>query len=189
MTSTPISTDGQNVQVDNIILKLDELAKGYDEILSLARAQLENFTISEDDWSRIYMNLSRRLDEYTLTAHVVTRLHEGLRSLERDETGTPEARFAQALASRITNNIASMAKSHLMTDAIREDMDRRFNELRSFYRDRIDERIRDALDSEMRGQARDAMHQRVCLKDLLRDAFGDQLREVAKEIIEEAEPS
>lgn len=189
MTSTTFSTDGQNVQVDNIILKLDELAKGYDEILSLARAQLENFTISEDDWSRIYINLSRRLDEYTLTTHVVARLHEGLRSLERDETGTPEARFAFCLTNKITNNIASMAKSHLMTDVIREDMDRRFNELRSFYRDRIDERISDVLDAEMRGQARDAMHQKVLLKDLLRDAFGDQFREVAKEIIEEAKAS
>lgn len=187
MSIPAISADEQTVQVDNIILKLDELARGYEEVLAMAKRQLENFEIKEDDWNRLYINVARRVDDWEIAYQLGNRIAQGLEMIADDPNANdPDARMANMITERILERIEIRMRGYMITDAIRSDMDQRFEELKSYYRDRIDDRVETAVRNQFSSEVQNARHQTEALKIMLRSIFGPQLQDLARDAISQA---
>lgn len=189
MTATVTVTDN-TVQADDIILKLDALATGYDEVLSMAKKQLEDFSISEDDWARICERLGRRIDYYYLGTIIRRSLTRGFTRMgvehEEDFANDEDYQFAKTLLQRLRSELELAVKSHLISDAIKLEMDNIRTELRRELRDLAASAAKDELEHICRDQVRTADQQRDLVRQLLTSCFGSELRTMVREATSQA---
>ena len=186
MTATVTVTDN-NVHADDIILKLDALATAYDEVLSMAKKQLEDFSISEDDWSRIYERIGRRIDYYDLGTVIKNSLFRGFDGMRTDPEGESHVandddyRFAKALMGRIKYELETAVRSHLVSDAIKLEMDTVRSEVRSELHALATRAAEDRFAQLCREQIYTADRQRHLVRELLGSCFGDELKAMIRE--------
>jgi hypothetical protein len=187
MTATVTVTDNI-VKADDIILKLDALATAYEEVLSMAKQQLEQFTISEEDWARIYERLSRRIDYYDLGSHVRRSLWRGLQRLEADPDATDDEdiMFAKTLMSRIRYELEAAIKSHLISDELKDEV----AAIRSEFRDELRAIAENAAECKLQSlatdQVRTADQQNRLTRELLTSCFGGDLKSMVRDAIRES---
>ena len=186
MTATVTVTDN-NVHADDIILKLDALATAYDEVLSMAKKQLEDFSISEDDWSRIYERIGRRINYYDLGAVIKNSLVRGFDGMRADPEGESHVandddyRFAKALMGRIKHELETAVRSHLVSDAIKLEMDTVRSEVRSELHALATRAAEDRFAQLCFEQIYTADRQRHLVRELLGSCFGDELKDMIRE--------
>lgn len=175
---TPAVTVHDNtVQAENILLKLDELAKGYDEVLSMAKTQLENYEITEQDWSRMTIKVARAIDLYDVSVNLGRLLARGMEELdENPDTSSQNADFSRYVTRHILDRLERRVKNYLISEAINEQFSQKFSELRTEVLDLIDHRIQQTVQLSAMQHANKAASDRRILRDLLMTCLGDDLR-------------
>lgn len=185
MTAAVTITDN-TVRADDVVLKLDALVQGYEEVLSIAKQQLEEFSISDDDWARIYGQLSRRIDYYDLSRNITESLMRGLDYMRQDPNGEQftfdfDYRFARTLMGQLKLELERAIRSHLISDAIKLELDAIRTELRQELRELAASAAKDAVEHISRDQVRTADRQRDLIRELLNSCFGPELRTMVRE--------
>lgn len=190
MTVTVTVTDN-TVHADDIILKLDSLVTAYDEVLSMAKKQLEDFSITEEDWSRIYERLTRRIDYYDLGTAIMRDLVSGFERMRIDPEGerfadADDYRLARTLMDRIRHDLEGAVKDYLISQSIQAEMDTIRSELRQELRTLAITAAKDELEHLARDQVRTADQQRDLVRQLLTSCFGSELRAMVREATSQA---
>lgn len=186
MTATVTVTDN-TVKVDDLIFKLDSLVTAYDEVLSMAKQQLEQFSVSDDDWARIYERLSRRIDYYDLGNSLKRSLLAGLIWMEdnpdsaNDSSSDCDVSFTRALISRLRRELEAAVRDHIVSEAIRCEIACIRNDLRNELRDFARNAAGEAVGALVRDQTRTAERQRELVRELLESTFGNELKTMIRE--------
>jgi hypothetical protein len=189
MTSTVTVTDN-TVKVDDLIFKLDALVSAYDEVLSMAKQQLEQFSISDDDWARIYERLSRSIDYYELGTTLKKSLLNGLQSMGTDlvtSSSASDVVFTQALIGRIRYELEAAVKDHIVKDALKEEI----GVIRAELRQELFELANSAAEQKFARICTDqvctADQERRFIRQLLDSCFGSELRSMARDAMRQTD--
>ena len=182
MTSTLQITDN-TVAANDVLMRLDALAKGYEEVLELAKKQLENFEITDHDWGRLADKLNQRIDFYDLTGKINIRLGTALRDIN-DGNANPDSEGAARLLDMLTMRIEGRLKA-----AIAETVAETVREQTRDLRQRIIQDGKLAADELIEHARRDALieteHQKTALRSLLHHSLGDEFKRLALEAARE----
>ena len=183
MTATVTVTDN-TVKVDELILKLDSLVSAYDEVLSMAKQQLEQFAISEDDWSRIYERLTRRIDYHDLGAVLRRNLLVGMEWMDLnpgEDSSDPTVVFAKTLITQIRRQLEAAIRDYIVSDTIRDQ----FNELRAELRHELRtvavDAAKDAVQAVERDRVRTADGLNELVREMLDRTFGNELKTMVRD--------
>lgn len=176
MTATLQITDN-TVVANDILMRLDALAKGYEEVLELARKQLESFEISENDWNRLTDKLHQRISFYDLAGKFNIRLGSALRDVE-DGAPNPDSEGVVRLLDMLTFRVESRLKT-LIAETVAETVSEQTRDLRQ----RIIQDGKLAADELIEHARRQALieteHQKTALRSLLHHSLGDEFKRLA----------
>lgn len=182
-----VTVHDNTVQAESILLKLDELAKGYEEVLSMARSQLEHYEITEQDWSRLTARVARSIDLWRLGQEFGRLLARGMDELDIDpDSASSDADCARSVTRHMLNRLESRVKDYLISEAINERISRGFSELRNEFLDIIDQRINQTVQLAAMQHAHKAASDRRILRDLLMTCLGDDIRAIANDSVQQA---
>jgi cell division septum initiation protein DivIVA len=176
MTAT-LEITGNTVSANDVLMRLDALAKGYEEVLEQARKQLETFEISNEDWNRLADKLNQHIDFYDMAGKVNLRLGAALRDVESG-VHNPDSEGAVRMLDMLTTRIEGRLRAVIaetVADVVREqtrDLRQRVIQDGKFAADELIERAR-----------RDALieteHQKTALRSLLHHSLGDEFKRLA----------
>ncbi len=176
MTAT-LEITGNTVSANEVLMRLDALAKGYEEVLETAKKQLETFEISNDDWNRLADKLNQRIDFYDLAGKFNLRLASALRDVE-DDVPNPDSEGVVRLLDLLTFRIEGRLKpmiTEIVDDLVREQT--------RDLRQRIIQDGKLAADELIEYARRQALmeteHQKTALRSLLHHSLGDEFKRLA----------
>lgn len=185
--TAPVTTE--TVTVNDMILRLDALAEGYEEVLKLAKQQLENFEISDSDLNRLAMKLEGHLSYHTLSVGLANALHDGLRVIEAKDAGTWDGSFVHELniASLVIERLDVVLSKRIINDSLRAEIKRQVEDAVKDVRISIAESAEHAADSKFQTlqlHALNSAYQKEHLiKDLLQSIFHGELQRIAHESV------
>lgn len=184
-TSAPIQVEGDTVKANDIVLRLDQLAQGYSEVLEMAKQQLENFEISEDDWSRIHAQVARRVDYYDVASAMSGILKDGLCAIEisGDSAYGTNVVLARQVIHRLRDILLQELKGFLISIEVKEIVDQQMREMRATIRADIEAAVKDQIQRCESDTLRSARDQQYHFKGLLQQCFADDLKQTAREVI------
>lgn len=182
MTATLQVTDN-TVAANDVLLRLDALAKGYEEVLELAKKQLESFEITETDWNRLVEKLDRRIDYFTFAGKFAARMSAALVNMqEGSDNPDSEAivRLLDALTHRIEGRLRQLIESEVRAAVVDQTVGLRAEIMehgRAAAQGLIDRTHHDALI--------DTERQRSALRSLLQHSLGGEFKRLALEAARE----
>jgi transcriptional regulator with XRE-family HTH domain len=182
MTET-LEITGNTVTANEVLMRLDALAKGYEDVLETAKKQLETFEISSDDWNRLSDRLSRRIDYYELAGRINIRLGSALMAIEHG-VPNPDSEGVARLLDQLTHRIEGRLNpviAEIVADAVREqtrDLRQRVIQDGRLAADELIERARQSALHESEAQA-------SALRSIMQRALGNELKTLALEAARE----
>lgn len=185
--TAPVTTE--TVTVNDIILRLDALAEGYEEVLKIAKQQLENFEISDSDWNRLAMKVEANLSYHRLSINLAASIHDGLRAIEARETGTWDGSNAHEMntAGVVIERLEAVLRKRIVDEYLQAEIKRQVEAAVKDIRINIAESAENAADIKFQTIQRDALNSAYqkehLIKDLLQSIFRSELQKIAHESV------
>lgn len=180
----------ETVTVNDMILRLDALAEGYEEVLKQAKQQLMNFEIKDSDWTRLARKLEATLSYRTLSANLATALHDGLRAIEAREASTWDGSNAHELniATAVIERLEVVLRKRVIDECLQAEIKRHVEEAFKDAKINVVELAESAADMKFQNLQREALdsayQKEHLIKDLLHSVFHKELPRVAAEAME-----
>ncbi|MGA1640942.1 MAG: hypothetical protein ACO4AL_11390 [Steroidobacteraceae bacterium] len=182
MTAT-LEITGNTVTANEVLMRLDALVKGYEEVLETAKKQLETFEISSDDWNRLADRVNRNINYYDLSGKLMVRLTRALIDIQSG-THNPDNEGAVRMLDLLTHRIEARLKpmiTEIVADVVREqtrDLRQRIIQDGRYAADELIERARQSALHESEAQA-------TALRSIMQRALGSELKTLALEAARE----
>ena len=181
--TTTLEITGNTVTANEVLMRLDALAKGYEEVLEAAKKQLETFEISDDDWNRLADRVNRNINYYDFAGQFIVRLSSALMPSQAG-TCNPDTEGAIRVLDDLTHRVEGRLKpviTEIVADAVREQT--------RDLRERIIQDGRYAADELIESARRDALReseaQATALRSIMQRALGSELKTLALEAARE----
>lgn len=183
ITSANMTNTSASIEINEMILRLDALATGYEEILHAAKTQLENLELTESDWGRLANSLQSRINYHTLAIHLATLLESGLRAANaEDDNATATASDETLVAKLVIERLDYLLRKRIIDGALKEMVKHEIQDLLAEAKLNIIEQAEVAtqikLDTIKRDELRDAWRKEALIKDLLADTFLGEIRDM-----------
>lgn len=185
--TAPVTTE--TVTVNDVILRLDALAEGYEDVLKLAKQQLENFEISDSDWNRLVMKLEGHLSYHKLSVSLAAVIYGGVLAIEAQEDGTWDGSNAHEmnLAGAVTERLYDLLSNRIINGFLRDEIKSQVEAAVKDVRISIAESAEHAADIKFQTLQRDALNSAYqkehLIKDLLQSVFRGELHKIAHEAV------
>lgn len=186
--TAPVTSE--TVTVNDMILRLDALAEGYEEVLGLAKQQLENYEVSESDWSRIASKVEGQLSYRKLSVGLATLLSDGLVAIQRKEEGTWDGcnHHELLIAELIIERLEVVLHKRIIDKALKEEIQRQTREAAKEERLNIIAQAEAAAEIKFRALQREAIEsasqKEYLLSDLLHSVFGKGIQQAVNTAVE-----
>lgn len=179
----------ETVTVNDMILRLDALAEGYEEVLKLAKRQLENFVISDSDWNRLALKVGANLSYHRLSINLAASIHDGLRAIEAKETGTWDGTNAHEMntAGAVIERLEFTLRKRIIDECLQAEIKRQVEAAVKDIRINVTEAAENAADMKFQNLQREALdsayQKEHLIKDLLQSIFRSELQRIAHESV------
>jgi hypothetical protein len=191
MTNTVQITDN-NVTAGDILLRLDTLAQGYEEILEQAKQQLERFEPSAEQWARLASRIQDGFRYCSLVNEIVDRMITTISRLETAAaSGTSEGlddddQNIDRLLICISKHAAERLISTDLSAAIKAEVQDKVRLMQADIQAGIAASVLEhiqRLERQEFAQARNTNHHFKCMVD---EIFGAEFKRLAKQAAAEA---
>jgi len=181
--TTTLEINGSTVQANDVLLRLDALAKGYEELLEAAKRQLDTFEFSGDDWNRLTDRVNRNIDYYDLSGKLMVRLSRALVA-SQEGTHNPDTEGAIRMLDALTHRIEGRLKpmiTEIVADAVREQT----SDLRHCIIQDGRHAAEELIERARLEALRESEAQATALRSIVQRALGSELKTLALEAAQE----
>lgn len=190
MNATEVQSN--TVTVNDIVLRLDALAQGYEEVLQAAKTQLESFEITESDWNKLSNRLVNKIDYCAAARELAYRIRKAC-----EDTSYPANNFTESpnynydskqfldiletVATRVIQKIEKDQFCSLIEAAVEE----RTKELKAEVKQYAEQAARHMFASLEVDEINLARRQRTAMREMLIGAFGQDIKAAVRDILED----
>lgn len=191
MTNTVQITDN-TVTAGDILLRLDTLAQGYEEILEQAKQQLERFEPSAEQWARLASKIQDGFCYRSLVSELVERMIVTIRCIEAAAaSGTNESlddddRHLDAMLTFIAKRAAERLISTDLEFAIRTEVQDKVRSMQADIQERIETSVLSHIERLERQEFAQARNTNYHFKSMVDEIFGAEFKRLAQTAAAEA---
>jgi 23S rRNA G2445 N2-methylase RlmL len=191
MTNTVQITDN-NVTAGDILLRLDTLAQGYEEILEQAKQQLERFEPSAEQWARLASKIQDGFRYRSLVNELVDRMLTTINRVEAaaasgtNENLDDDDRQLNELFTFIAKRAAERLISTDLEIAIKTEVQDKVRSLQADIQARVEVTVLNHIKRLESEEVRQASNTNYHFRSMVDEIFGAEFKRLAKQAAAEA---